>query len=337
MSHELPPPARMLQLITGYWISQAVGAAAKLGLADQLANGARSASEIATSVNAEPGSVHRVMRMLASIGVFTMDSNDHFGLTPLGDTLRTGVPGSMKNFAIAQTSPGHWLPWGQMSEAVRTGRPMSTSALGMELWDWYSTHPEEGEFFNRAMGDLSAGVAGEVTGSYDFSPFETVLDVGGAHGILLGAILRANPQMRGILFDLPHVTATAAESLRAQGIEERCELVTGDFFASVPPGADIHVLKQIVHDWSDGECITLLRNCHRALKPAGKVLLVEMVIPADNSPSMAQAMDMNMLVLLTGKERTELQHRDLLAAAGFRMERVIPTHSPFSIIEASRT
>ena len=337
MPHELPPPARMLQLITGYWISQAVGAAAKLGLADQLADGSRSADDVATSVKGHAQSVHRVMRMLASIGVFTMDSDERFGLTPLGDTLRTGVPGSMKNFAIAETSAGHWLPWGQMSEAVRTGRSMSTSALGMELWDWYSTHPEEGEFFNRAMGDLSAGVSGEVTGSYDFSDFKTVLDVGGAHGILLGAILRANPHMRGILFDLPHVTATAADSLRAQGIEQRCELVTGDFFASVPPGADIHVLKQIIHDWSDEECITLLRNCHRALKPSGKILLVEMVIPADNSPSMAQAMDMNMLVLLTGKERTELQYRDLLAAAGFRMERVIPTHSPFSIIEASRT
>ena len=337
MPHELPPPARMLQLITGYWISQAVGAAAMLGLADQLADGSRSASDVAASVNADTRSVHRIMRMLASIGVFTMDTNDQFGLTPLGDTLRTGVPGSMKNFAIAQTSPGHWLPWGQMSEAVRTGRSMSSSALGMELWDWYATHPEEGEFFNRAMGDLSAGVSGEVTRSYDFAAYKTVLDVGGAHGILLGAILRANPHMRGILFDLPHVTATAADSLRAQGIEQRCDLVTGDFFASVPTGADIHLLKQIIHDWSDEECITLLRNCHRALKPAGKILLVEMVIPADNSQSMAQAMDLNMLVLLTGKERTELQYRDLLAAAGFKMERAIPTQSPFSIIEASRS
>ena len=337
MPHELPPPARMLQHITGYWISQTVGAAAKLGLADQLADGPRSAADVATSVQADSRSVHRVMRMLASIGVFSMDTNDQFALTPLGDTLRSGVLGSMKNFAIAQTSPGHWLPWGQMSEAVRTGRSMSTSALGMELWDWYSSHPEEGEFFNGAMGDLSAGVSGEVTSSYDFSNCDTVLDVGGAHGILLGAILRANPHMRGILFDLSHVTATAADSLRAQGIDQRCELVTGDFFASVPTGADIHVLKQIIHDWSDEECVTLLRNCHRALKPAGKLLLVEMVIPADNSPSMAQAMDMNMLALLTGKERTELEYRDLLAGAGFRMERAIPTHSPFSIIEASRS
>jgi len=327
----------MLQLITGYWISQAVGAAAKLGLADQLADGSRSASDVATSVKADTESVHRVMRMLASIGVFTMGPDERFGLTPLGDTLRTGVPGSMKNFAIAQTSPGHWLPWGQMSEAVRTGKSMTMPTLGMELWDWYSIHPEEGEFFNGAMGDLSAGVSGEVTNSYDFSGFNTVLDVGGAHGILLGAILRANPHMRGILFDLPHVTATAGDSLRAQGIEQRCTLVTGDFFASVPAGADIHVLKQIIHDWSDEECTTLLRNCHHALKPTGKILLVEMVIPSDNSPSMAQAMDMNMLVLLTGKERTESQYRDLLTAAGFRMERVIPTHSPFSIIEASGT
>jgi len=336
MSNELPPPAQMLQIITGYWISQAVGTAARLGVSDQLADGPRKSSEVAKAVGADPLALFRLMRMLASIGVFTMDKQERFGLTPLGDTLRSGVPGSVRDFAVAETTPGHWQPWGKMYEAIKTGKPMCKPALGMELFDWYSKNPEEGEYFNGAMGDLSAAVSGEVTRIYDFAKFQKVVDVGGAHGILLAAILKANPQMRGILFDLPHVTATARESLNTQGIGQRCEVVTGDFFESVPPGADMHVLKQIIHDWSDSECTTILRNCHQALKPNGKLLLVEMVIPPDNSPSMAQAMDLNMLVLCTGRERTESEYRNLLAAGGFKMERVMPTQTPFSVIEASR-
>lgn len=336
MSNELPPPVQMLQIITGYWISQAVGTAARLGVSDQLADGPRKSSEVAKAVGADPLNLFRLMRMLASIGVFTMDKQERFGLTPLGDTLRSGVPGSLRDFAVAETTPGHWLPWGKMYEAIKTGKPTCEPALGMELFDWYSKNPEEGEYFNGAMGNLSAAVSGEVTRIYDFAKVQKVVDVGGSHGILLAAILKANPQVRGILFDLPHVTATARESLDTQGIREQCDVVTGDFFESVPPGADLHVLKQIIHDWSDSECTTILRNCHQALKPNGKLLLVEMVIPPDNSPSMAQAMDLNMLVLLTGRERTESEYRALLAAGGFKMERVMPTHSPFSVIEASR-
>ena len=336
MSNELLPSARMIQIITGYWVSQAVGIAARLGVSDELADRPKKSSEVAKAVGADPKALFRLMRMLASIGVFTMDKQGRFGLTPLGDTLRSGFPGSVKNFAVAETAPGHWLPWGKMYEAIKTGKPMCKPALGMELWDWYSKNPEEGEYFNGAMGDLSAAVSDEVTRIYDFAKFEKVVDVGGAHGILLAAILKANPKMRGILFDLPHVTATAGESLKTQGIGKRCEVVTGDFFESVPPGADIHVLKQIIHDWSDNESTTILRNCHQALKPHGKLLLVEMVVPPDNSPSMAQAMDLNMLVLLTGRERTESEYRDLLAAGGFKIQRVMPTQTPFSVIETSR-
>ena len=336
MHDELPPPAQMLKIVTSYWISQAVGTAARLGVADQLADRAKTGREVASAVGADPEATFRLMRMLASIGVFTLDKDARFGLTPLGDTLRSGVPGSVKEFAIAETAAGHWLPWGRMFEAITTGKPMCKPALGMELWDWYSKNPEEGKYFSGAMGDLSAAVSGEVARVYDFAPFAKVVDVGGAHGILLAAILKANPKMRGVLYDLDHVTATVGQSLKAQGIGERCEVVAGDFFKSVPSGADIHVLKQIIHDWSDAECTTILRNCHQALNAKGRLLLVEMVIPSDNSPSMAQPMDLNMLVMLSGRERTEAEYRDLLAAGGFRMERVMPTHSPFSVIEATR-
>ena len=323
-------------LITGYWASQAVGAVALLGVADQLGTGPRSIDEVAQAVGANPGALYRVLRMLASIGVFAEVAPRTFGLTPLGETLRSDVPGSLRSFAITETAPGHWLPWGRMPESVRSGRPMAQEALGMDLFAWYAQSPEEAGYFNAAMGNLSGLAAGELLRVYDFSKVRTVADVGGAHGVLLAAVLKANPAARGILFDLPHVIETAPQAMQSQGIAERCELVSGDFFKSVPEGADLHILKQIVHDWDDERATLLLRNCQRALGTGGKVLLIEMVIPPDNQPSPAQAMDLNMLVVLGGRERTEEEYRDLFQAAGLRLERVIPTHSPFSVIEATK-
>jgi SAM-dependent methyltransferase len=335
--HEVPPPATMMGLITGYWVSQAVGVVAQLGVADQLGQGPRDSDELAQAVDADPQALYRVLRLLASLDVFAEVSPRTFRLTPLGETLRSDVPGSVRNFAITETAPGHWLPWGRLHGSVRTGRPMAREALGMELFDWYGQNPEEAGFFSAAMGNLSALAADELVRVYDFSSVRTVADVGGAHGILLAAVLRANPAARGILFDLPHVIATAGNAIEAQGLSGRCELVSGDFLEAVPEGADLHLLKQIVHDWDDQRSTRLLQNCHRALRPAGKLLLVEMVVPPDNRPSPAQAMDLNMLVLLGGRERTEEEYRRLLQEGGFRLERVIPTHSPFSVIEATRT
>ena len=334
--HAVPPPAAMMGLVTGYWVSQAVGVAALLGVADQLAEGPRRSDELAMAVGADPPALDRVLRLLASLGVFAEVAPGSFGLTPLGETLRSDAPGSVRNFAITETAPGHWLPWGRLHESVRTGRPMAREALGGELFDWYARNPEEAAWFSAAMGDLSALAAGELVRVYDFSRVRTVADVGGAHGVLLAAVLRANPSARGILFDLPHVIATAADAIAAEGLSSRCELASGDFFEAVPEGADLHLLKQIVHDWDDERAGRLLRNCHRALAPGGTLLLVEMVVPADNRPSPAQAMDLNMLVLLGGRERTEEEYRGLLGGAGFRLERVIPTHSPFGVIEATR-
>jgi SAM-dependent methyltransferase len=334
--HELPPPAVMMDLISGYWISQAVGVVALLGVADELSQGPRSSDEVATSVGAQPQALYRVLRLLASIGVLVETAPRTFGLTALGETLRSDAPDSVRNFAITETAPGHWLPWGRLIDSVRTGRPMTDETLGMDLFAWYAQNPEEAGWFNAAMGNLSALAAGELVRVYDFSSVRTVADVGGAHGVLLAAILKANPAARGILFDLPHVIATAGAAIEAQGLAERCALVSGDFFQSVPEGADLHLLKQIIHDWDDERATLLLRNCHRALAPNGKVLLVEMVVPSDNHPSPAQSMDLNMLVVAGGRERTEEEYRQLFQAAGFRLDRVIPTHSPFSVIEATR-
>jgi hypothetical protein len=335
--HEVPPPVAMMGLITGYWISQAVGAVATLGVADRLANGPRTCDELAREVGADPQALYRVLRLLASIGVFVQAAPRSFELTALGETLRSDTPCSVRNFAITETAPGHWQPWGRLVESIRTGQPMARAALGMELFQWYAQNPGEAGFFNAAMGNLSALAAGELVRVFDFSAVRKAMDVGGAHGVLLASILRASPATQGILFDLPHVIATAGESITAQGLSERCELMSGDFFEAVPEGADLHLLKQIIHDWDDERATRLLRNCHRSLAPGGTLLLVEMVVPPDNQPSPAQAMDLNMLVILGGRERTEEEYQRLLSEAGFRLARVIPTHSPFSVIEARRT
>ena len=336
IDHKVLPPVAMMSLITGYWVSQAVGVAAKLGVADHLGNGPRTCEALAKDVGADPMALYRLLRLLASIGVFAEAGPRAFQLTPLGETLRSDAPGSVRNFAITETAPGHWQPWGRLEESVRTGKPMARAALGMELFDWYAKNPAEAGFFNAAMGNLSALAADELVRVFNFSKIHKVVDVGGAHGVLLAAILRANPGTRGILFDLPHVIETAAESIAAQGLSDRCELKIGDFFEALPEGADLHLLKQIIHDWDDERATRLLQNCHRALAPGGTLLLVEMVVPLDDSPNLAKAMDLNMLVLLGGRERTEDEYQQLLVGAGFRLVRVIATHSPFCVIESVR-
>jgi hypothetical protein len=326
----------MFSLASGYWVSQAVGVAARFGVADQLVDGPRDSDDIASAVSAEPGALYRVLRLLASIGVFAEVAPRTFGLTPLGETLRSDVRGSLRHVAVILTSPGHWLPWGRLGESVRTGQPTTRDALGMELFDWYALNPEEGEFFNAAMGNVSALVAGEVVRVFDVSRVRSVLDVGGAHGVLLAAVLKANPRAHGILFELPHVIATAGDAINAHGLLGRCELVSGDFFEGLPDGADLHLLKQILHILDDERATRLLQVCYRALSADGKLLVVEEVIPPDNRPSPALAMDVNMLVLQPGRERTEEGYRQIFSAAGFRLERIVPTHSPFSVIEATR-
>jgi hypothetical protein len=326
----------MLQLVTGYWVSQAIGVVARLGVPDQIADGPRSSDELARAVGVQPDALFRVLRMLASIGVFEEPARGVFALTPLGDTLRSDTPGSVRDFAIAETAFGHWQPWGRLLESVRTGQPQAHEALGIELWQWYSEYPEEAAFFSRAMGNLSALAASELLRVYDFTSAHTVVDVGGAYGELLATVLEAHPQLRGVLFDLPYVIADAQPAIAARGLTDRCELVSGDFFEGVPAGGDVYLLKQILHDWSDDEAIRLLRRCHHALAPGGKLLIVEMVVPADNRPSAVQPMDLNMLVMLGGRERTAEEFQRLLGAAGFQLERVISTHSPFSVLIATR-
>lgn len=330
------PQLQMARLIYGQWVSQAIGVVARLGIADQLAEEAKTSEQLARAVGANADAVYRLLRALASIGVFRQLDGNRFALTPLGQTLQTGGEGSLRHLAMAVTNHAHWTTWGRLNESIQTGRPATKAAIGMELWEWYGQHPKEAVTFSLAMGNIAQMVAAELVRLVDFSETQVVADVGGAHGVLLTAILKAKPDLRGILFDLPHVIASAEDAIGTQGLADRCKLVGGDFFKQVPEGADTHVLKQILHDWDDERALLILTNCHRALPSNGRVLIVEMLLPADNSPGPVQLIDLNMLVLLGGRERTETEHARLLEAAGFKPPSFIATQSPFAIIEARK-
>lgn len=330
-----PPPATMMRMIMGYWVSQSIGVVARLGVADRLASGPQSSDALAVALKVDAHALYRVLRGCASVGVFNEQPNRQFALTPLGETLRSGVAGSMRDFAAAETMPGHWLPWGRLMDAVKTGSRTTPAALGSEIFDHYAKSPEEAGHFNAAMGNLSALVASEVARVYPASAAKRIVDVGGAHGTLLKSMLDANPTAAGVLFDMPHVIETAKKLLEAAGIAQRCEAVAGDFFESVP-GGDLFLLKAVLHDWNDAQCITLLKNCARSAAPGARLLIVEMVIPDDGSPTPAQLMDLNMLVMLPGRERTGREYGELLAAGGWKPGAIMPTHSPFQVVVAER-
>ena len=332
--NDVPPPVQMLKLAMGYWVSQACAEVARLGIADRLAGGARPSDELARDVGANPDALYRLLRCCASVGVLHEQAGKRFALTPVGETLRSGGPGSLRDFLIAETAPGHWLPWGRLHEAVMEGQPQTTATLGCDIFTFYSRNPEEAAPFNRAMANLSAIVAGEVAASFDFSSYATLNDVGGGHGGLLATILEKFPRTRGVLFDLPHAIGEARPLFAERGLAPRCELVAGDFFERVP-AADVYLLKAVLHDWDDARAAQILKSCRAGAAPGAKLLIVEMVIPSDGASSFAQLMDLNMLVMLTGRERNVGEYRALLEAAGFRHDRLIPTHTPFAILEAT--
>ena len=332
MDH-VPPPQQMFQHITAYWVTQLVGTAARLGLADCLEAGPLKVAEIATRVGANPDALYRVMRACTAAGVFTEQPDKTFTNNELSETLRSNVSGSMRDFANAVSAPGHWRPWEQLTEAVRSGKSTAYAALGHELFDWYATHPEEGAAFTGAMHNLAQMVAGELTQAMDFSTVGRVVDVGGANATLVSAVLHAFPNTRGVLLDLPNVVEAVKKALAASGLADRCETVGGDFFKAVPKG-DVMLLKQILHDWNDEQCVNILHHCAESLPQGGCVIVVEMIISEDGKPSPAHMMDVNMLVLLPGKERTATEYGKLFTAAGLKLDRVLPTHSPFSILVA---
>jgi O-methyltransferase domain/Dimerisation domain len=331
-----PPPQHVLmQMPLGMWAAQAVATAARLGIADALAQSQpQESTTLARAVGADAAALARLLRALASLGVLAEPRPHQYALTPVGELLRSDLPGSMRDWLIAETDTPHWQAWGRFSEGVRSGQTVVPQVFGMPIYEYYAAHPEDRACFSRAMGNMSALAAQGAVQQYDFSQARHIVDVGGADGSLLLAILDVHPHVRGTVFDQPHVVDAARQAIHAKNHQARCEAVGGDFFQAVPPGGDLYVLKFILIDWKDAEAVLILQNCRTAIIPDGTLLVIEMTIPNDNHPSPAQLLDLNMLVMTGGQERTQSEYGALLAQAGFHLTRVIPTGSPFHVLEA---
>lgn len=329
-----PSPTQQLHAgITSYWRTQVIGTVARLGIADLLAGGARDSDSLATELGVHPDALFRLMRGGIAAGLFIAFAERTFALTPMGEGLCSNAPGSLRELAIIQSSPSHWLPWGRLTDAIRTGTSPMQAALGCDIWEHFARHPEEAEHFARSMGDWSEMVASEVAHHVDFARFARVADIGGSHGDLLAQVLRAHPSCRGILFELPQVAESAKPVLESRGLANRVEVVAGSFFEPGIPAADAYLLKHILHDWDDDVSTTLLRRVHEAAPAGARLFVVELVIPDNRNPDPTHLMDLNMLVVANGRERTREEFHSLLTATAWKVKRLILTRSGTSIIE----
>jgi hypothetical protein len=330
------PQQVLMRIPEGMWVAQCVATAARLGIADALAHSQPQGSmTLARAIGADASALGRLLRTLASIGVLAEPLPQQYALTPVSELLRRDIPGSMRDWLIAETDTPHWQAWGQLYECVRSGRTVVPELFGMHIYDYYAAHPADLAYFSRAMGNVSALVAAGTVQNYDFSRARHVIDVGGADGGLLLAILDANPHVHGTVLDRPQVVEAARQAIETKNLQARCQAVAGDFFQAVPPGGDLHVLKFILVDWKDAEALRILQNCRKAIAPDGKLLVIEMTIPDSNDPSRGQLFDLNMLVMTGGQERTQSEYCALLAKAGFHLDRIVPTGSPFHVLEAT--
>jgi hypothetical protein len=331
----IPPHARLIQMITGTWVGGALVAAAKLNLADHLASGPKSAAELAGAMHVHALSLHRLMRTLASLGLLASRPGGHFELTTLGQALKTGAPGAAKATVLSFGSDWFQLTWSELAYSVETGQTGFEKAHGMRLFDYLAQHPGDAVLFSETMVGIHGQEPPAVADAYDFSPFDLIIDVGGATGNLLCAILAHHPGPRGVLFDLPHVVGGAPALLEQKGVDGRVTITAGDFFKTVPEGADAYLLSHILHDWAEEQCSAILDNLRKAMKPTGRLLIVEMVLPEGDAPHPGKMIDLLMLVTTGGQERSESEYRQLLDNSGFQLTRVIPTKSAVSIVEAS--
>jgi hypothetical protein len=319
-------------MILGKWVSSAISAAAHFGLADHLESGPKTVKELAALTGATERPLYRLLRATASVGVFTEREDGSFAQTPLSEPLRSNAKPCVRNMAMMLTDDWHIRAWEQLPWCIETGKPASYKLHGKGMFDWMEQHPEKTRNFNNAMTDMSQGDAAAIVQSYDFTSFEHIVDVAGGHGTLLAAILDQAPRLRGTLFDLPHVIEGAQKARILERFANRSTLEAGSFFEAVPP-ADAYIMKFIIHDWYDPECVKILSHCRKGIRSGGRLLVVDQVVPAGNEPGVAKLMDLEMLVLPGGMERTEKEFRELFAASGFRLERIIPTPALQCVIE----
>jgi O-methyltransferase domain/Dimerisation domain len=327
---------QVVSLSLGYVMGQSLHAAANLGVADVLAAGPRHVDEIAAETGAHAPSLHRLMRTLSSGGIFVESEPGCYALTPLGETLRTDVPGSVRAAVIWVGEPMHYATCGNLAETVKTGTPAFDRLFGQPYFDALAADPESGRVWDEGMACFSGMENAPIAHAYEFPRGATVVDVGGGQGGFLAEVLKTDPTLRGVLFDLPEVVETPRE-LKEAGLLDRCTMSAGNFFEALPPGGDLYVFKRVLHDWDDETCVKLLRLCRDVIPANGRLLVVDAVIPPGNDPHPAKIVDMVMMGVLTGRERTEEEFSDLLTAAGFTLNRVTPTHSMLAIVEGFPT
>jgi hypothetical protein len=333
-TNDLPPHAQLVQMGNAFWVSRMIHAAAELGLADRLAGGPKTADELAGATKSHPRSLYRLMRALAGLGVFTQDDEGRFALTELGHALRDEAPGHARATILALSGDWFWKAWEEFSHSIATGKTAMEKVYGMGAFEYLSQRPELASQFSKAMIGIHGGEIPALVEAYDFSPFKTVVDVGGATGSLISAVCKTYPTVQGVLYDMPHVVREAPPVLAAHGVADRVKVEGGSFFERVPPGGDAYVLSHVIHDWSEEQCLTILGNVKKAMNPGGKILIVEMVLPEGSEFHPGKMLDIVMLTIPGGEERTPKEYAALLAKAGLEMTRVVPTASPVGVVEA---
>lgn len=332
--HQPPASLQLAQMASAYWVSQALFVAAKLGLADLLASGPQTAAELAHGVHER--ALYRLLRALASVGVFAEDDDGRFHLTPLAEPLRSDHPES-KRAMILMAGDDQYRAWSQLHYSVQTGEPGFDREFGLPLFDYLAQHREKAKVFDDAMVSIHGRETPAMLDAYDFSEIDTLADLGGGNGSVLRGVLAKYPSMRGILFDLPNVADRARDAIAAAGLADRCQAIGGSFFSTAPAGADAYFLRHILHDWNDEQCLTILGHVHRAAPPHARLLVVESIIEPGNGPSFAKLLDLTMMVIPGGQERTESEWRELLSRGGFELQRIVPTAAEVCVLEAVKS
>lgn len=323
-------------LINSYQMSQMLHVAAKLKIADLLEDGPRTTTDLAASAGAHEDALYRLMRTLASSGIFTELEGRRFQLNAAAEYLRSDAQGSVRVLAEIVGEEWMWRPWGALLASVRTGTTAFNHVYGMGTFDWFAKHPDAGRLFDAGQAETTLASSKAVTDAFDFGNVRRVVDVGGGDGTLLASVLRANPSVRGVVFDLPSVVE-AAKIVFDPMLVARAELVGGDFFQAVPSGADLYLMKSILHDWNDSDCQRILVSTRQAMSRTARLVVVEDLVCGPNQPCPAKQRDINMLVRAGGRNRTEQEYRDVLTRGGFRTTRVIPTASTLFLLEALPT
>ena len=332
MSEQKPNPRQQLvQMITSYWTAQSIHVAAKLKLADLVNDGPKTAAQLAHLTKTHPQALYRLLRALASVGIFGEEADGRFSMTPMAECLRD-VHGSM--YAVAMMmGDEHYHSWGDLLYSIQTGKPAFDHLYGKPVFDWLSEHAEQAKIFDAAMTGFHGPETQAMIDAYDYAGVNTLVDIGGGNGTVLTAVLKKNPAMKGILYDLPGVIDRANKNLADAGLASRCLTFAGSFFDFTPPGGDAYQMRHIIHDWTDEQCHTILSHIRKVIPSTGRLLVIEMVIKPGNVPQPAKWLDLNMMVIPGGRERTETEYREMYAKAGFRLERVVPTPTEVSVIE----